>query len=80
MYQRISDIVHFKIVCYLQVLHISSCMLLFLPFFIWLLVAPSMYSYVSLTGGLSAAVTSFLSDLVSKDKLTLTIIPKILIR
>ena len=50
-------------------------MLLFLPFFILLLVAPSMYSYVSLTGGLSAAVTSFLSDLVYNDKLTLTIIP-----
>ena len=47
MYQRISDIVDFEILCYLQVLHISSCMLLFLPFFLWLLVAPSMYSYVS---------------------------------
>jgi hypothetical protein len=64
MYQRISDIVDFKILRYSQVLHITSCMLSFLPLSLWLLVAPSMYSYVSLAGGLSAAVTSFLSDLV----------------
>ena len=42
----------------------NSSQLKSLPFFLWLLVAPSMSSYVSLVIGLSAAVTSFLSDVI----------------
>ena len=74
MYQRISDIVDFKILRYSQVLHITSCMLSFLPLSLWLLVAPSMYSYVSLFAGISSAVASSLSDVIYNDQLTLMII------
>ena len=49
-------------------------MLNVLPFFFWLFVAPSMSSYVSLFVGLSAAVTSFLSDVIYNDELTLMMI------
>ena len=50
-------------------------MLNFLPFFLWLLVAPLVSSYVSLFVGLSAAVTSFLSDVIYNDELTLMMMP-----
>jgi flagellar biosynthesis protein FliQ len=51
-------------------------MFYFLPFCFWLFVALSMSSYVSLFVGLSAVGTSFLSDVIYNDEITLMVIPK----